>query len=178
MMNKEIRHFLLKGVGIYVVWFVLYELWLLPQGHVDEWLSLNILSMSGGLLQVFGHEVHIFGRVISIGASRGIELVNGCNGLEAIGLFLGFVLAFPGQLTKRLIFLTIGILVIYIINIFRIVVLAVTQVYYPDLFDITHDYSTTTIFYVAIMALWMIWANYGGDISALRGNQPAAEPAS
>jgi hypothetical protein len=32
---------------------------------------------------------------------------------------------------------------------------------WPAMFDITHDYSTTAIFYLVIFVLWMVWANLG-----------------
>ena len=56
-----------------------------------------------------------------------------------------------------------GIGVIYIVNVLRIVLLAITQIYWSEFFNFTHDYSTTAIFYIVIFIMWVIWANYGSE---------------
>lgn len=160
-LNSEVGKFLLKVVGIYLCWYIIYELWLLPEGSLDEWLTTNIVSVSAGILEVIGYEYYANGRLIGIGESSGIYLVDGCSGIAAIGLFVGFVVAYPGKWIPRISFIIIGIGVIYLVNIARIVTLAITQVRWPSIFDITHDYSTTAIFYIVIFVLWMVWANLG-----------------
>lgn len=157
MLKSPVTQFVLKALGIFAVWYVIYELWLLPQGDLDEWLSLNIVAVSNGVIQLFGYETWTMHRIIGIGENAGIQLVDGCTGISAIGLFLGFILAYPGDWKNRISFSLLGIGVIYLVNIFRIVVLAITQEEWIEFFDFTHDYSTTTIFYVVIFILWMIW---------------------
>ncbi|MBO6536627.1 MAG: archaeosortase/exosortase family protein [Balneolaceae bacterium] len=157
MLKSPVTQFVLKALGIFAVWYVIYELWLLPQGDLDEWLSLNIVAVSNGIIQLFGYDTWTMHRIIGIGENAGIQLVDGCTGISAIGLFLGFILAYPGEWKNRISFSLLGIGVIYLVNIFRIVVLAITQEEWIEFFDFTHDYSTTTIFYVVIFILWMIW---------------------
>ena len=157
MLKSPITQFILKALGFFAVWYVIYELWLLPQGSLDEWLSLNIVAVSNGVIQLFGYDTWTMHRIIGIGENAGIQLVDGCTGISAIGLFLGFILAYPGDWKNRISFSLLGIGVIYLVNILRIVVLAITQEEWIEFFDFTHDYSTTTIFYVVIFVLWMIW---------------------
>ncbi len=159
MLRSPITKFILKAVGIFALWYVIYELWLLPKGDLDEWLSLNIVAVSDGIIQFFGYETWTMHRIIGIGENAGIQLVDGCTGISAIGLFLGFILAYPGDWKNRISFSLLGIGVIYLVNIFRIVVLVITQEEWIEFFDFTHDYSTTTIFYVVIFILWIIWVH-------------------
>lgn len=159
--NSEISKFLIKVLGIYLCWYLFYELWLLPEGSLDEWLTTNIISVSAGIINYLNYDFFAIDRLIGIGESAGIYLVDGCSGIAAIGLFVGFVIAYPGEWIPRIAFIAMGIGIIYLINILRIVILAVTQAYWPDFFDITHDYSTTAIFYLVIFVLWMIWVNLG-----------------
>lgn len=161
--NNPTYLFALKGVLIYIVWYIFYDLWILPAGKVDEYLSLNIIDVSAGILSTMGFNVFTAFRIIGLDEAAGIEIVNGCNGLSAIGLFIGFIIAYPGNNTKRIFFLFTGIGVIYLVNVIRVVVLAITQIYWADFFHFTHDYSTTAIFYIVIFIMWIIWANYGGD---------------
>ncbi|MFU8812069.1 MAG: exosortase X [Balneolaceae bacterium] len=159
--TNDIARFLYKVVAIFLGWFVLYELWILPNGYIDGPLSHNIAAVSAGLLQAMGESVFYYGRVVGLHGANGIEIVNGCNGITAIGLFLGFILAYPGDRRSRLFFSILGIALIYIVNVLRIVALAYIQLYQPSYYSFSHDYSTTTIFYVIIFLLWMVWANYG-----------------
>lgn len=162
-LKSDVGMFLLKVVGIYLCWYFIYELWLLPEGSLDQWLTTNIVSVSAGILDVLNYDVYATGRLIGIGESSGIYLADGCSGIAAIGLFVGFVVAYPGAWIPRIAFIGIGIGVIYLVNVIRIVTLAITQVQWPSMFDITHDYSTTAIFYLVIFVLWMIWANLGSE---------------
>ncbi len=167
MLKSPVTQFILKALGIFIVWYVVYELWLLPDGRLDEWLSLNIVSISTGVLQSIGYETWSIHRTLGIGENRGIELVDGCTGISAIGLFLGFILAYPGDWKNRISFSLLGIGVIYIVNIVRIVVLAITQEEWVEFFDVTHDYSTTTIFYIVIFVMWMAWVKFSdGDFKS------------
>lgn len=168
MMNflkSDIAKFILKVVGIYIVWYMVYELWLLPNGTIDQPLSENIASISAGILSFFGESVFLSGRIVGIEGVAGVEIVDGCNGIAAIGLFLGFIFAYPGKWLPRIYFSIFGIGVIYIVNVVRIVTLCYVQQYMPGSFDFMHDYSTTAIFYIVIFILWMIWANYGDSFS-------------
>lgn len=160
-LRTDIARFLLLAAGIFLGWYIIYDLWLLPDGRLDAWVAVNTASVSAGLLETLGYDVYLMGRHLGIGESAGIYLVDGCSGISAMGLFAGFILAFPGQQLPRWIFIVIGIGVIYLVNIFRNMILAVTQAHWPAFFDITHDYSTTAIFYLVIFGLWMIWVNYG-----------------
>jgi hypothetical protein len=36
------------------------------------------------------------------------------------------------------------------------------QLYWPAAFDPLHGFGLTTIFYVAVFGLWVVWVNYGG----------------
>lgn len=166
MLKSPVTQFILKALAIFIAWYVLYELWLLPDGRLDEWISLNIVSVSTGLIQSLGYETWSVNRVLGIGENNGIELVDGCTGISAIGLFLGFILAYPGEWKNRVSFSLLGIGIIYVVNIIRIVVLVITQEEWVEFFDVTHDYSTTTIFYMVIFLLWMTWVKFSdGDFA-------------
>lgn len=159
-MNSPVIKFIAKALLIFIIWYLIYELWLLPDGSLDEWLSLNIIGTSAGVLKWMGYEVFTVNRIIGVGEFPGIEIVDGCNGIAAMGLFLGFILAYPGDWKNRISFSLLGIGVIYLVNIARVITLAVTQGTWPQFFDFTHDYSTTVIFYIVIFLLWMVWVNF------------------
>ncbi|HET8865422.1 MAG TPA: hypothetical protein VFM80_06960 [Gracilimonas sp.] len=96
-MNSSVVKFIAQAFLVFIVWYFVYELWLLPDGSLDEWSSLNIIGSSAGLLIWVGYEVFAMNRIIGIAESPGIEIVDGCNGIAAMELFLGFILAYPGD---------------------------------------------------------------------------------
>ncbi len=173
--KSEIAQFLIKVLVIYIIWYIVYELWVLPSGVIDEPLSQNIASITAGILAAFGETTFHFGRVVGITGTNGVEIVDGCNGIAAIGLFLGFIIAYPGAWIPRLLFSLFGIAVIYITNVARTVILCYVQAYWPTAFDFTHEYSTAAVFYIIIFILWMIWANYGDSFqSRLSSEKPVS----
>jgi exosortase family protein XrtF len=162
MQRSELILFFAKALGVYILWYILYDLWILPDGRVDLWLSEHIVSLGSTMLAGMGFEVYAQGRIIGLAGTNMLEIIDGCNGIEVIGLFAGFVLAYPGRALNRLLFIPAGILVLYLTNVIRILVLAITQLHAPAIFDITHDYSTTAIFYVVVFMMWVVWVNLGG----------------
>ncbi len=171
-LKSPLSLFIAKALGFFVIWYLAYEMWLLPDGSLDEWISLNIIGNSAGIVKWLGYEVYTVNRIIGIQGYPGIEIVDGCNGISAMGLFLGFIIAFPGSWQKRISFSVIGLGVIYFVNILRVVTLTITKVEWPAFFDFTHDYSTTTIFYIVIFVLWMIWVNFN-SLPSKQKNAPA-----
>ena len=166
--------FLLKAGAIYAGWNLLYTYILLPNGRLDTFLSVSGVRLAAGVLSILGWEVESAGRFIAIFGSRGVEIQNGCNGVGLLGLYAGFIIAYPGPIRKRLPLLAGGLLLLYFANVFRIAVLALSNVYYPDYWDKVHRASSYVFFYPLILGLWYIWTVIsdqktifsGGDFSS------------
>ncbi|MCS4177375.1 exosortase family protein XrtF [Salinibacter ruber] len=156
-----VLQFLAKAVAIYGAWYVLYDLWLLPDGRLDAWVSQTVVHAGRVVLSGVGIEAVVNGRSIELARASGIRIVDGCNGLATIGLFAGFVLAFPGSTRRRLLFIPFGIGVIYLANVARVSLLAGLQVYWPPAFEFVHDLGATAFFHLIVFGLWVLWANYG-----------------
>lgn len=157
-----VLQFLGKAVAIYGVWYVLYDLWLLPDGRLDAWVSQTVVHAGQMVLSGLGVEAVANGRSIELAQALGIRIVDGCNGLATIGLFAGFVLAFPGSTRRRLLFIPFGIGVIYLANVVRVSLLAGLQVHWSPAFEFVHNMSAPAFFHLIVFGLWVLWANYGG----------------
>lgn len=175
--NAQLVRFFAVLVGVYAIWFVLYDLWLLPDGRLDAWLSHHVASASSGLLGLLGFDVALSGRVLGLVGATGVEVADGCNGLTTVGLFIGFVLAFPGQWQRRLWFLPLGVVVVLLANVLRVAALALVQVHWPAAFDALHSFGATTFFYVVVFLLWVAWANLGGGSLPRSEGPTTATPA-
>lgn len=149
--------FLVKAGGVYTAWQLLYDLVILPDGRLDTWLSLTGVSMAGRILSIFGVDVETSGRFIACVGQRGVEIQNGCNGMDLIGLYGGFIIAYPGELKKRLLFLSGGIITIFLANVLRIAFFAICDLYFPQYWEHVHYYSSFVFFYPIVLTLWYVW---------------------
>ena len=105
-----------------------------------------------------GWDIYSEARVLAVTGSNGVEIQNGCNGLELIGLYMGFIIVYPGgPLQKRIMFLAGGIGLLFIANVFRIMVFALSIYYIPVWWEQVHTYSSYFIFYPIVLTLWYLW---------------------
>lgn len=126
--------------------------------HAVEPFTAGVARASGLALNLLGQDVTMQGTVIR-GPRFAVNIRNGCNGIEAMLIFLAAVLAFPASWRSRLIGLALGILAIQIVNLVRVVALFLTGVYFPRLFDSSHTVIWQTIVILFGVLLWIFWAN-------------------
>jgi len=126
--------------------------------HVIEPFTGGIARASGAALNLLGQNVTMQGTVIR--SSRfAVNIRNGCNGVEAMLIFLAAVLAFPASWKSRLAGLGLGILAIQVVNLIRVVALFLTGIYFPKIFDTSHTVIWQTIVILFGVVLWIFWAN-------------------
>lgn len=120
--------------------------------------TAGIARVSGATLDLLGQNVTMQGTMIK-SPRFAVNIKNGCNGIEAMLIFLAAVLAFPAPWTSRLAGLAIGILAIQVVNLIRVVALFLTGVYFPSFFDTSHTVVWQTVVILFGVLLWIFWAN-------------------
>jgi exosortase family protein XrtF len=103
-------------------------------------------------------------------------VTTGCNGLSTIALFTGFVLAYPGTWRRRALFIPLGALFVFVVNVVRVAVIVVILDRLPQHEDVAHVLVAPSVFYVTVFVLWVVWVRYGGGPSA-EPEAPAPAPA-
>jgi exosortase H (IPTLxxWG-CTERM-specific) len=126
--------------------------------HAVEPFTAGIASVSGAVLDLLGQHVVQSGTILR-SPKFAVNIRNGCNGVEAMLIFLAAVLAFPASWKSRLAGLALGILAIQIVNLIRVVALFLTGVYFPRIFDTSHTVIWQTIVILVGVLLWIFWAN-------------------
>ena len=161
--QRRIAVFVVKAVGLYLLWFVLYDMYLAPSGRLDAWLNQRVAEDGITLLELFGYSGStvpgIDQTIMCIDNREILGVGNPCNGLELFVLFTGFILCFPGNAKMKAWFIPAGILVIHFVNVIRAAVLVLIQKYAPEHLDFNHHYTFTIVVYAIIFLLWMIWTN-------------------
>src|SRR5215213_10440773 len=126
--------------------------------RVIEPFTAGIARASGVALNVLGQNVTMQGTVIR-SPRFAVNIKNGCNGVEAMLIFLAAVLAFPAPWRSRLAGLALGMIAIQIVNLIRVVALFLTGIYFPKLFDTSHTVIWQTVVILFGVLLWIFWAN-------------------
>jgi len=126
--------------------------------HVIEPFTGGVAHLSGAALNLLGQHVALRGTVIQ-GPHFAVNIRNGCNGIEAMLIFLAAVLAFPAPWRWRLGGLVLGILAIQVVNLVRVVSLYLTGAYLPRLFDASHTVIWQSVVILFGVLLWIFWAN-------------------
>jgi exosortase family protein XrtF len=88
-----------------------------------------------------------------------IYVSDSCNALTLIVLFMGFILAYPGDWRYKLLFIPLGTVAIFFINVIRVQVLILNYMYFTEAFDFNHKYTFTIAVYLVVFWFWMLWAN-------------------
>ena len=155
--NRRELTFLILFVVILGASFTLISLnWV--NDHVIEPFTGGIARVSGATLDLLGQDVHMNGTIIR-GRRFAVNIRNGCNGVEAMLIFLAAVLAFPAPWRSRLLGLAIGIVAIQAVNLIRVVALFLTGAYFPAWFDASHTVVWQTVVILFSVLLWILWAN-------------------
>lgn len=87
------------------------------------------------------------------------RIIEGCNALSVIILFISFVIAFTGKFKKTILFILFGSILIHILNIGRIALLCVALYHYPKYEHLLHGVIFPLVIYGVVFLLWVIWVN-------------------
>jgi exosortase family protein XrtF len=87
------------------------------------------------------------------------RVVEGCNALSVIILFIAFVIAFTGKIRTTVLYILGGSLLIHFLNVARIAALAVLLYRFPEYEEMLHGVIFPLFIYGVVFILWVIWVN-------------------
>lgn len=166
--QRSIVLFLVKFFVTYFVLFVLYSFYIHrtqvkegvfscdPITSVVAKQATDVINFFGYNARYVQHEKEMSIKVFlqEIYVARVIE---GCNSLSIIILFLAFVVAFPGSIKATLLFGIIGSFLIYGVNILRVAFLIVMFYKFPNQQTVLHNLVFPAIIYGFVFLLWVFW---------------------
>ena len=120
-------------------------------------LTAGIAKVSGWLLQMMGEDVRVAGTMIT-GPRFGVNINNGCNGVEAMLILLASIFAFPASMKARVVGLFLGAIVVQILNFIRIITLYLLGAYQPRLFDLFHTAVWQIVIILAAIGFFLVWS--------------------
>jgi exosortase family protein XrtF len=130
-----------------------------------DYFTNLVARQSESLLKTIGYQAQILphpneaSMELIINNKFVARIIEGCNSISVIILFVAFVFAFSGTFKTTLIYMLFGSVMIYTVNLFRIVVLSVGLYHYPWRREILHTVIFPLIIYGMVFLLWMFWVN-------------------
>lgn len=166
LQHKLFFKFLIKFLLFYAVFTFIYKQYLNqynPQLNEVDSISVFVAQNTNDLLHFFKHDsklvAHEFEPSIKIlykdkYVSRIIE---GCNAVSVIILFAAFIFAFSSSIKRTFLYIILGTILIYTLNIIRIALLTYSLYYYPEYEDLLHGTIFPLFIYGVVFLLWVGW---------------------
>ena len=157
--------FLVKFIVLYLIGNIVYGIYITYFYPYPDPITSLVTEQSSSILNVLGYNTDTSiqtGKpnvLVSLSGRSVIAVFEGCNGLNVMIIFVAFILAF-GPLTKKILwFLTAGLIVIHIANLFRVIVLFFIALSNPDYLYFLHKYFFTAFLYLIVFVFWYFWVS-------------------
>ena len=137
-------------------WFSFTAYWSI---HIQPHILFTYANLAGILLNMLGENTTVFGEVIS-SSQFAVNVKRGCDAIEPMALFSSFIIVFPKSWKQKLLGLSVGLSLLFILNIIRIITLFLMGVYYPDYFDYMHLEIWQLLFIILSFLICGIWMKY------------------
>lgn len=130
-----------------------------------DYMTHLVAKQSEALLNTFGYITTILPHPdepsikLVVNGKYLARVIEGCNGVSIIILFLSFIVAFSGKLKTTFFYILFGSVLIYVVNLLRIVILTMGLYHYPKYEDVLHTVIFPGIIYGLIFLLWIFWVN-------------------
>ena len=156
--------FLLRFVALLLVFYLIIASHPVNDAVIVPFTAA-IASVSGRILNSLGEKTEVMGTEIR-SSSFGVNIENGCNGVETALLFGAAVLAFPASGKRRLLGLAAGFVAIQILNLLRVITLFWIGLHRPALFNSSHTVIWQSIVVLFGVLLFLLWASRQRPLSA------------
>lgn len=125
------------------------SLWLTEMVYqISLWINRHVLG-----LQITTEPV----RTMWFSNGGHVQVSESCSGLKLFYQVTVLFIIFPGPWKHKLWFIPLGIIAMFLTNIFRIVSLSLILLWKPEFWDFSHDWILRPLFYIIIFMLWIWW---------------------
>lgn len=165
---RSVIKFILTFLLVYAVLTFSYKLYLDASDgskYYPDYLTNLVAKQSQSVLQSMGYDATIAkhpdepSMKLIINKKFVARVVEGCNSVSIIILFISFIIAFAGKFKTTFFYILAGSVLIYAVNLFRIAILSFGLYHYPWRKEILHTVIFPLIIYGMVFLLWMFWVN-------------------
>lgn len=175
--NRPFFLFLLKFGVSYIALSAIYWVYLQQYDAAafePDGMTAIVAKQSKGFMELLGEDVAITPHESEasyrffVNGKRVARVVEGCNAVSVMILFVAFIVAFSSAFKRTVLFIIAGLIIIHILNIVRVGLLSAGFYYYPQYKELLHDIVFPLFIYGVVFALWIIW------VTKLSGNAKRA----
>ncbi len=165
---KTVIKFIVTFLVVYSVLSLLYKFYLQYSDgskFYPDYFTYMVSKQSEILLNTLGYNTQVLphenepSMKLLINGHYLARIIEGCNAISVIVLFISFIIAFSGQLKTTFLYIFSGSALIYVVNLIRIVLLSLGVYHYPDQADMLHKVVFPGIIYGMVFLLWIFWVN-------------------
>lgn len=151
------RRFAITFVLLLVGFFVLELTPPAQKYFVQPWTSA-VATTSVAVMKAFDSDVVAHGDTVrSTRNGFAVQILAGCNGVEAMIVLVAGILAFPATWKQKLVGTAIGIVAIQALNLVRIVSLFYLGQWNYQWFEWAHLYVWQALIMLDAMIVWLLW---------------------
>ncbi len=85
---------------------------------------------------------------------------NYCLGIQLWIFFAALIFSYQGKIVNKIWFSVAGIIIINLLNIFRLIAVVYAAHFYPKYIQFNHDYVFNVIIYIFTFLMWTIWIKW------------------
>jgi len=165
---KPVIRFIVTFLAVYGILTIGYNVYLnMSDGteYYPDYLTHLVAEQTNALLNGLGYQTHVIphenepSMKIIMNGKYVARVIEGCNAISVIVLFLSFIVAFAGKFKTTLLYGLAGSIIIYAFNLIRIVILSIGLYHYPWRREVLHTVIFPMLIYGTVFLLWMVWVN-------------------
>jgi exosortase family protein XrtF len=163
---SPVIRFIFTFLGTYLLLAFLYNIYLQnfhSSAYYPDYLTYLVALQSEAVVSSLGYEAQLNSGYpeltmhLIVNGKFVARIIEGCNAMSIIILFVSFMIAFAGKLKTTFIFTVAGAVVIYATNILRIALMAIGIYEYPVHAHFLHTIAFPLVIYGAVFLLWVLW---------------------
>lgn len=145
----------------FIVMYLFYELYMSVwfRGWPHKALLDVYANISATLLGWLGHEMEV-GAGGTLNGEASLVIKRGCDALEPLAIFFTAILAYPAAVSKKIVGLLSGAVLLFLLNIVRIIILYIAILYSNELFQFLHATLLQMVMILLTVLMFMFWINY------------------
>ncbi|MBX7153960.1 MAG: archaeosortase/exosortase family protein [Candidatus Kapaibacterium sp.] len=147
--------FVTTVICLMIVWYVISSGTLYTTVILPQYLIL-LAKIVTPILNIFGYQAISSGSSV-LSRDFSIDIAAGCDAVEPMLLFSIVMLAYPAKWQEKLIGIFAGVLILFTINIVRLVSLFWIGVHYKDSFEVIHMEVWQPLFIFCTLAVFGTW---------------------
>ena len=123
-----------------------------------NWMAHQVAYLTASVLHFFGYKVILEpSNILRHSNGNSVMIIWACTGIKQAYICICIIAFSRGPWHKKLWFIPLSLIIVYLFNIFRITFIAACMANHPNWFHFLHVYVFKYIFYGIIFLMWVLW---------------------